>query len=495
MSSSSPPPAFAPEPARIDRALLLLTALAFVVRAIYLLLEPVCGPTGDEPSWIALGIHELGRPRRGLDPFRVKFIFYPPLYPYFIAVLYRTFGTLAAVQWVQAAAGSLLVPAVGRAGERAFGRRAGLLAAGLVVVYPDLVWFSVRFWSETLFMVFLWWAIERTLRADAARSARVAAVAGLLFGLAALTRELALYLAPIAGLWLLRPGLEGRWRPSRQALRNVSALGLGLVLCVAPWTLRNALVFKAFIPVSTMGGLNLWQGNTRTLNHLQIYEILEGVDGPVAQDRYTKRMAWESIRDRQPMWIFEKLGAQMPQFWRAGQRDRRSDDMARSLRSAVHPNASAARGGHRSHPGSSSSDRSFSASPGSGGMPPEGSFSPCSSPTTWLTSWRWPRLDTDSPSSLSCSSLPRPWSWGCAPGAFIRCVAGASGCSRRSSLRPFSLSPRDCRSSRCGVCSPAVRILAEDSRDCPCPVSFVDRCSCRPWCPGGHGGSLPCPCR
>ena len=318
MSSSSPPPAFAPEPARIDRALLLLTALAFVVRAIYLLLEPVCGPTGDEPSWIALGIHELGRPRRGLDPFRVKFIFYPPLYPYFIAVLYRTFGTLAAVQWVQAAAGSLLVPAVGRAGERAFGRRAGLLAAGLVVVYPDLVWFSVRFWSETLFMVFLWWAIERTLRADAARSARVAAVAGLLFGLAALTRELALYLAPIAGLWLLRPGLEGRWRPSRQALRNVSALGLGLVLCVAPWTLRNALVFKAFIPVSTMGGLNLWQGNTRTLNHLQIYEILEGVDGPVAQDRYTKRMAWESIRDRQPMWIFEKLGAQMPQFWRAG---------------------------------------------------------------------------------------------------------------------------------------------------------------------------------
>ena len=318
MSSSSPPSDLAPEPARVDRALLLLTVAAFAVRAIYLLLEPLCGPTGDEPSWIARGIHELGRPRRGLDPFRVKFVFYPPLYPYFIAILYRVFGTLAAVQWAQAALGSLLVPAVGRVGERAFGRRAGLLAAGIVVVYPDIVWFSVRFWSETLFMVFLWWALERTLRADAARSARVAAVAGLLFGLAALTRELALYLAPIAALWLLRPGPEGRWRPSPQALRNVAALVIGLVLCVAPWTLRNALVFKAFIPVSTMGGLNLWQGNTLTLHHLQIYEILEGVDGPVAQDRYSKRMAWESIRDRQPMWIFEKLVAQMPRFWRAG---------------------------------------------------------------------------------------------------------------------------------------------------------------------------------
>lgn len=318
MSSPQPPSALEPKPARLSLSLLLLTGAAFLVRAIYLLLEPACGPTGDEPSWIALGIHELGRPRRGLDPFQVKFVFYPPFYPYFIAVLYRAFGALAAVQWVQAVAGSLLVPAVGRVGERAFGRRAGLLAASFVVIYPDLVWFSVRFWSETLFMVFLWWAIERTLRADDARSVRVAAVAGVLFGLAALTRELALYLAPIAAVWLLRPRLEGTWRPSPQALKHVAALALGLVLCVAPWTLRNAVVFKAFIPVSTMGGLNLWQGNTLTLNHLQIYEILDGIDGPVAQDRYCKRMAWESIRDRQPTWIFEKLAAQMPQFWRAG---------------------------------------------------------------------------------------------------------------------------------------------------------------------------------
>jgi 4-amino-4-deoxy-L-arabinose transferase-like glycosyltransferase len=320
--SEAPPPASSPssapvgEPPRIDRVLLLLTLAAFVVRAVYLLLEPQCEPTGDEPSWIALGIHELGRPNRGLDPFRVHFVFYPPLYPYFIAVLYRGFGTLAAVQWVQAAIGSLLVPAVGRVGSAAFGRRAGLLAGALVAVYPDLVWFSVRFWSETLFMVFLWWAVERTLKADAVRSVPTAAAAGALFGLAALTRELALYLAPIAVLWLLRPTTS--WRPSPRSPWRAAALALGLVVCVAPWTLRNAVVFKAFIPVSTMGGLNLWQGNTLTLNHYQIYEITDQIEGPVAQDRYCRRMAWESIRDRQPLWIFEKLGSQMPEFWKAG---------------------------------------------------------------------------------------------------------------------------------------------------------------------------------
>jgi len=66
-----------------------------------------------------------------------------------------------------------------------------------------------------------------------------------------------------------------------------------------------------------MGGLNLWQGNT-TLTHLQIYDVLAGIDGPVAQDRYCRRLAWETIAARQPGWLFEKLGEQMPEFWKAG---------------------------------------------------------------------------------------------------------------------------------------------------------------------------------
>ena len=92
---------------------------------------------------------------------------------------------------------------------------------------------------------------------------------------------------------------------------------LACVLTVAPWTIRNAVVFRAFIPVSTMGGLNLWQGNT-TLTHLQIYEVLARIEGPVAQDRYCRQLAWETIASRQPTWAFEKLVEQMPEFWKAG---------------------------------------------------------------------------------------------------------------------------------------------------------------------------------
>jgi hypothetical protein len=146
----------------------------------------------------------------------------------------------------------------------------------------------------------------------------------LLWGLATLTRELALYLVPLVVLWMLRPRgatPAGEWPTGPRSLRArlvpAALLVLLCLLAIIPWTIRNAIVFRAFIPVSTMGGLNLWQGNT-TLTHLQIYEVLAKIEGPVAQDRYCRKLAWETIAARQPTWIFEKLAEQMPEFWKAG---------------------------------------------------------------------------------------------------------------------------------------------------------------------------------
>ncbi len=88
------------------------------------------------------------------------------------------------------------------------------------------------------------------------------------------------------------------------------------VLVVAPWTLRNWLVFDAFVPVSTSGALNLWQGNTR-LSRQEVYEEYWAVHGRVAQYEHARRRAIESILERQPLWILEKLRDEMPAFWAA----------------------------------------------------------------------------------------------------------------------------------------------------------------------------------
>jgi hypothetical protein len=77
---------------------------------------------------------------------------------------------------------------------------------------------------------------------------------------------------------------------------------------------RNWLVFRTFIPVSTSAGLNLWQGNA-ALTREEIYDEYGSVDGRIDQYRYATRKGIEAILARQPWWIFEKFVAEMPRFW------------------------------------------------------------------------------------------------------------------------------------------------------------------------------------
>jgi hypothetical protein len=204
--------------------------------------------------------------------------------------------------------GATLVLAVGRIGVGAFGERAGLVAAGITAFYPELVWFAVHFWAETVFTVLLWWGFERLLEADARTSARWTVVAGLLWGLAVLTRETVLYFLPVAAVWLAwrRPG--GR---RRAAIFVATAL-----VVVLPWTVRNWMIFHTFIPVSTAGALNLWQGNTH-LSRQEVYEEYWSVHGRAQKYEHTRRRAIESILERQPLWIFEKIRDEMPAYWAA----------------------------------------------------------------------------------------------------------------------------------------------------------------------------------
>jgi len=292
----------------IGRRLALLTLAALVIRLAFVLLEPATHPVGDERTWTDWALN-LCSPRVHYSPLRIHLIFYPPVYPYFLAVLYGLSGTFETVRWTQAALGALLVPAVGLAGARAFSPRAGLWAAAVAALYPELVWFSVHFWSETVFMVLLWWGIERLLAADTSDGPGRAVAAGVLWGIAILTRETVLYFVPLATLWLAtRPGRGARGRAA-------AFLALSL-LVVAPWTYRNWLEFHYFIPVSTAGGQNLFQGNA-LIERDTTYEMVDAVQGRVEQYRYAMRMGLQAIRDRQPGWIFEKLRDEMPRFWEA----------------------------------------------------------------------------------------------------------------------------------------------------------------------------------
>jgi hypothetical protein len=157
-------------------------------------------------------------------------------------------------------------------------------------------------------MACLLWALERVLAADESGRLAPAVTGGVLCGLAALTRETALPVAPLAALWLAWPGRD------KAARARGAAFLLAAVLTVVPWTARNWIVFRAFVPVSTFGPLNLWQGNAG-LDRDELYRQSDSVDGPIAQYRLAWARATEVIRARQPTWIFEKLWAELPAFF------------------------------------------------------------------------------------------------------------------------------------------------------------------------------------
>lgn len=288
----------------------MLTAAGLLLRLAFLALEPASSLAGDEHTWTIWGAQVLAGHDVAFSPVRFRLIFYPPLYPYFIGVCYALLGSLSAVRACQAVAGTLLIPAVGRIGSRLFGRKPGTVAAGIAAFYPDLVWFSVHFWSETLFLVLLYWALERLLAADASDSRAAAGLAGLLWGLAILTRETAFYFTPVVALWLV-------WRRPREgALPRAAAFLLAATLAVAPWTYRNWVVYRAFVPVSTAGALNLWQGNAG-LPRQEVYDLYAAVHGRIEKYRYARSMGLAAIWSRQPAWLFEKLREEMPLFWEA----------------------------------------------------------------------------------------------------------------------------------------------------------------------------------
>jgi len=297
-----------PEPdedARFRRTLLLLTLAGLAVRAAFLVLEPATSPVADERTWTEWARIVAERP----SPFRHKMIFHPPLYPYFLAGPFAVTGTFVASQVLQVIVASLLIPAVGRVGARTLGNRAGLAAAAIAAFYPELVWFACHFWVENVFLVLLWWAFERLLAADAHGRQPDAAAAGALWGGAILASETALYFLPIAAVWLLA-------RRARAGFVRAAVLSAVAIAVVAPWTYRNWVAFEAFVPVSTAGGQNLFQGNTH-IPRDETYRMVDEVQGRIEQYRYARAMGLAAIRDRQPAWIFEKLAEQMPMFWEA----------------------------------------------------------------------------------------------------------------------------------------------------------------------------------
>ena len=175
----------------------------------------------------------------------------PPLWPLTLGGLFTITGdSVTAGRVLGCVLGAVAVVLTGLIAARLWGRTVGLLAAVLAAIYPPLVLSSVSVMSEAMFLPLLLGCVlvllPRTTLALHPPGRRAAAVAGLLLGLAMLTRPIAaIAVIPLAFLaHARRPG----------ALARVSLLVVAAIVVLIPWEVRTVATMDAPVPLTTQSG-------------------------------------------------------------------------------------------------------------------------------------------------------------------------------------------------------------------------------------------------
>ena len=184
---------------------------------------------------------------------------YSPGLPLLVAGLYKLSGGVHErfARVVLALVGALSVLFAYLIGRRLSGPAAGLIGAFAVAIYPAFLEYQGMLMSEPLAAALLsgsvlamLWASERT-----GRSAWL--LPGALFGATAMVRPEYLAVAFLAALVVFARGAPPEWRRS---LGQAVILLTGVLLIVAPWTIRNAIALDRVVPISTGGGQVLFAG-------------------------------------------------------------------------------------------------------------------------------------------------------------------------------------------------------------------------------------------
>jgi 4-amino-4-deoxy-L-arabinose transferase-like glycosyltransferase len=235
--------------------LLAILALGLLLRLTWALIIPV-QPVSDSAAYDLLARNILDHGVFGFRPDEPS-AYWAVGAP---AVVAATYGLLGDTYWgvvvlnIAASLGTIVF--VERLGTHYFDRMAGLWAAAVIALWPNLILFTTIIASELYFIFFtvggLWFWERRggTRWLDTV-------LAGAFWAAACYMRPIIL-LFPVALLIASAPG--GPRAVLRAAAKCAVAIALILTL-VAPWTARNAQVFGEPVLVSTNFGANFWMGN------------------------------------------------------------------------------------------------------------------------------------------------------------------------------------------------------------------------------------------
>jgi 4-amino-4-deoxy-L-arabinose transferase-like glycosyltransferase len=184
------------------------------------------------------------------------FSFVEPLYPFLVAGLFFVTGkSYLALALVQIVVSALLAPVVFVATRYLAGTRAAVLAAGLTIIHPGFVAYSLKDHPLVLDSLLMALVLVGFLALNARPDGRTGVWLGLALGACLLSRPTVLVIVPVAVAWvLMNPEVRKRARPLVLA-------GVVAVLIVSPWLIRNYSIHGTVLLGRSNVGYMLWIGN------------------------------------------------------------------------------------------------------------------------------------------------------------------------------------------------------------------------------------------
>ena len=317
------------------RPLLGVIALALFVRLAYQVStqqSPLFQTFQLDAEWHARWAQEIAAGHWTLDrPF-----FRAPLYPYFLAAAYAATGQrFDGPRALQHMIGALTCGLVFLIARRLHGPRAALVAGVIAGLYGPLIYYENELLSTSLEALWLAAGVYTILRAADAPSLPRWLVAGLVFGLGAITRPTFLILWPVIVLWRWTTGRAAIRRPRRAA--EAMAWTAGFFLPILPVTLHNRICGGEWVMIASQGGINFYLGNNPTADGKTPRAVSEAVPpGETFEDN-----VWSSSRFAAQQATGRHLSdAQVSSYWYgqglAWWRDHPAGAIALSLKKAYY---------------------------------------------------------------------------------------------------------------------------------------------------------------
>src|SRR6476620_2362683 len=241
--------------AQFQKSVLLVLALAISLRLAWSALIPVV-PVSDGDAYDILARMLAEHGVYGWAPDRPS-AYWPVGTSAIYAALYFFFGhNYTAIVVLNVALSTGIVGLTIWLGRILFNDTIGLIAGGLMAIWPTEVAYVTILSSELPFTVFFLLGFVAWFSSRMAPWFVRAVVSGLAFGGAIYVRPAAMFLPFV--VWL---SAIPNWRKLRDTLLMLLITIIVIGATIAPWSIRNTKLFGHFVLLSTNGGVSLWVGN------------------------------------------------------------------------------------------------------------------------------------------------------------------------------------------------------------------------------------------